>query len=157
MEDMIIIETNALSLDLIQPLWEKLNQHIMEKSCFRDHYANFTFSQRTEFLLKKSSKGDMHVVLVKDKKYGNLVAYCVTTISPDNQGEIDSIYVEEKYRGRGVGEELMKRSLGWLDKNSVQKKTINVSFDNQEVVSFYERFGFRPRSITLELPTPREG
>ena len=84
------------------------------------------------------------------------MAYCITTISPDNEGEIDSIYVEERYRGHGFGDELIKRSLEWMDKKGVKKKTVRVAVGNQDAMSFYERYGFLPRSITLEQTANQE-
>ncbi|MDD3753998.1 MAG: hypothetical protein PHQ17_05505 [Methanobacterium sp.] len=50
-----IIETDHLNLDLIQPMWEKLNEHHpRQESDFKDHYENFSFQERKESLLKKS-------------------------------------------------------------------------------------------------------
>jgi len=151
METMIVVETGARDLNFIQPLWEKLNQHhLNQESVFKDHYAQFTFQKRAEDLLKKTREGDMHIGVVKDKKSGRPVAYCITTINQDKEGEIDSIYISENYRGQGWGDELMKRSLKWMKKKGVTKKSVRVSFANQEVVSFYERYGFFRRSITME-------
>ena len=157
MANLVFIETGSFDLDLIQPLWEKLNDHHRkQKSDFQEHYENFTFSERAEVLLKKSNAGDMHIGLVKDKYSEKLVAYCITTISGEGEGEIDSIYVEKEFQGQGLGDELMKCSLGWLDENSVKKKTVKVSVGNQKALSFYERYGFRPRSITLEHVSSHE-
>lgn len=157
MTNIVFIETGALDLDLIQPLWEKLNHHHhQQKSDFQEHYENFTFPERAETLLKKSLRGDMHIGLVKDKESGVMVAYCITTISQDKEGEIDSIYVEREYRGQGIGAELIKRSLKWMDEKGVNKKTVRVSIGNQEAVAFYEHYGFRPRSLTLEQVANQE-
>lgn len=151
MEDIIFIEADARDLDLIQPLWEKLNQHHrQQKSDFQEHYEKFTFSERSKTLLKKSLGGEMHIGMFKDKESESMLAYCITTISEDREGEIDSIYVLEKYRGRGFGDMLIKRSLEWMDEKGVNKKTVRVSAGNQKAVSFYERYGFRPRSLMLE-------
>lgn len=151
MGNIIFIEADARDLDLIQPLWEKLNQHHrQQKSDFQEHYKNFTFLERSKTLLKKSLGGEMHIGMLKDKESEIMRAYCITTISADREGEIDSIYVLEKYRGRGFGDKLIKRSLEWMDEKGVKKKTVRVSAGNQEAVSFYERYGFRPRSLMLE-------
>ncbi|WP_321422878.1 GNAT family N-acetyltransferase [uncultured Methanobacterium sp.] len=151
MENIIFIETDARDLDLIQPLWKKLNHHHrQQKSDFQEHYENFTFSERSKTLLKKSLGGEMHIGMLKDKESEIMLAYCITTISEDREGEIDSIYVLEKYRGRGFGDMLIKRSLEWMDEIGVKKKTVKVSAGNQKSVSFYERYGFRPRSLMLE-------
>jgi len=151
MEDIIFIEADARDLNLIQPLWEKLNQyHLQQKSNFKEHYENFTFPERSKTLLKKSLGGEMHIGMLKDKESEIMLAYCITTISEDREGEIDSIYVEKDYRGRGFGDILIKRSLEWMDEEGVKKKTVRVSAGNPEAVSFYEHYGFRPRSLMLE-------
>lgn len=144
-------ETDHLDLDLIQPMWEKLNEHHRrQKSDFKEHYENFTFQERKKTLLKKSGGGSMLICLAEDEESEILVGYSVTTISSENEGEIDSIYVEEEYRLRGIGDELMKRSLDWMNHENVERKKVAVADSNQEALSFYERYGFKKRSIILE-------
>ena len=61
MVNIVFIETGAFDLDLIQQLWEKLNDHHRkQKSDFKEHYENFTLTERAEALLKKSLDGDMN-------------------------------------------------------------------------------------------------
>ncbi len=147
------IETNHLDLDLIQPLWEKLIEyHQRQKSDFEDHYENITFQKRKEVLLSKAREGKMFICLAEDEKSEILIGYSVTTISSGKIGELDSIYVEDKYRMQGIGHELIKRPLGWMDKKDVKIKKVAVVTGNQEAISFYERYGFRKRSINLEQP-----
>ncbi len=153
MENINFIETDHLNLDLIQPLWEKLNEHhLRQNSDFREHYKTFMFQERKEDLMKKATQA-MLICIAEDEESENLVGYSVTTISLENEGEIDSIFVEAKYRLMGVGEELMKRSLRWMDKNGVITKKVVVAAGNDGATSFYERYGFRIRSITMEQPS----
>ena len=158
---MIIVkymETNHLSLNLIQPLWEKLNEHHRrQKSHFKDHYENFSFQERKKALLNKAKEGEMLICLAENDDSGILVGYSVTTMSSENVGEIDSIYVEGDYRLLGIGDELMKRSMGWMDKKGVNSRKVVVATGNQEAISFYVRYGFRCRSITLEKPLEHVG
>ncbi len=65
-------------------------------------------------------------------------------------GEVDSIYVKEGYRSQGIGDQLMKRALIWMEENGTESKKIMVTVGNQEVLAFYQRYGFRPRSIIME-------
>lgn len=151
MVNLTFVDTGPEHLDLIQPLWEKLNKHhLYQKSDFQGHYANFTFQERKEVLLKKAQDGEMIISLAEDKNSEILVGYSITTLSPENEGEIDSIYVEEEYRSLGVGRELMKRSLMWMDEKGAKTRKVVVAIGNPEAVSFYEGYEFRPRSITLE-------
>jgi ribosomal protein S18 acetylase RimI-like enzyme len=138
-------------LDLIQPLWEKLNDHHKNQtSDFKEHYKNFTFQERKEVLLNKALEGDMYICLAEDEESGTLLGYIVTTISQGNEGEIDSIYVEEEYRLMGIGDALMQRSIKWMDEKNIKTKKVAVATYNQAAISFYERYGFRRRSVTLE-------
>ena len=42
------------------------------------------------------------------------MAYCIVTVSESGQGEIESIFVEQNYRGMGVGNHLMQMALAWI-------------------------------------------
>ncbi len=146
-------EAGKECLDLIQPLWKKLNDHhLNQESDFKEHYKNFTFQERKEVLLNKALEGDMHICLAEDEETGTLLGYIVTTISHGNEGEIDSVYVEEKYRLMGIGDALMQHSIRWMNGKNVKTKKVTVATSNQVAISFYERYGFRRRSITLEQP-----
>jgi len=59
------------------------------------------------------------------------------------------MFVDEKYRGFGVGTSLMQRSLEWLDEAGATTKSVVVLFENAEALNFYARFGFHPRNVSL--------
>jgi diamine N-acetyltransferase len=44
----------------------------------------------------------------------------------------------------------MKRSLKWMDEKGAESKKIWVTVGNQDVMSFYRVYGFRPRKVVLE-------
>ncbi len=145
------LEVNEHEIDIIRPLWEKLKDHHLELSPnFAERYIEFTFDERKEELLNKSKKGFLKIDLVKDEDTEWLIGYCISSISDELMGEIDSIYLEEKYRSIGIGNELVKRSLQWMDKNGVKTKKIIVAVGNEDSLPFYERNNFFPRHIILE-------
>lgn len=149
-------EDGKEGLDLIKPLWEKLNKfHLNQESNFKAHYANFTFTERKKVLLNKALAGAIYICLAEDEESGTVLGYIVTTISSENEGEIDSVYVEDEYRLMGIGDSLMQRSIRWMDGKGVKTKKVAVAACNPEAVSFYERYGFRRRTITLEKPSDR--
>ncbi|MGZ7048012.1 MAG: GNAT family N-acetyltransferase [Methanobacterium sp.] len=88
--------------------------------------------------------------MVKDEDTEKLIGYCISYISEDNTGEIDSIYVVENYRLSKIGDTLMKRALSWMDEKSVKSKKIKVAVGNDELISFYHKFDFLPRHIIFE-------
>jgi Acetyltransferases len=143
------IEGSQEVLYLIQPLWEKLRDHHQNKSkYFADTYANKRFQDRVNELTDDSKVG-MKVDLVKDKDTGQYIGYCISTINKEIIGEIDSLYVEKEYRKQGIGSQLMERALEWLDKNKVKSKIVAVGDGNENVIDFYNHYGFHIRKIIL--------
>jgi ribosomal protein S18 acetylase RimI-like enzyme len=151
-------QTDEQGLDLVAELWQKLLEyHKSLSQHFSGHFNKMTFRLRKEELLKKSREGAMHIDLARDMNTGCLVGYCISTISRERQGEIDSIYIEPDYRGSGIGDNLMKRALRWMDEQSVTKKVLGVGAGNEEVFAFYRRYSFYPRTTILEQVETEEG
>jgi len=143
------ISGNQGLLDEIQPLWEGLNRHHETVSPhFKDNFAAFTFAERKRRLLVKYLHEDLRIDLAicDDRPVG----YIISGASEDGTGEIESVYIEEDYRGMNVGDELMRQALGWLDKREVHSKVIDVAVGNESAYKFYARYGFFPRVTRLK-------
>ena len=137
-------------MDLIRPLWEKLRLHHQEHSVnFKDFYEKFTYEVRMKkfFVLPD----DNQFVEVAEDETGIIAGYCITSISEDGAGELESIYVEEEFRKRGVGGALVRNSIEWLKNCNCSKITVSVANGNEAAFPFYENFGFRHRMSILEL------
>lgn len=148
MGQVIYMDVGAQGLDMIRPLWEGLIAHIKVRSTyFSQWFEARTFEQRKNEILKKSVAGKLRVDLAVDE--GRCIGYCVSSIS-DRIGEVDSIFVEEGHRSRGIGGEMMKRALAWMESEKAGSVKISASVGNEEVLPFYQRHGFFPRYILLE-------
>jgi ribosomal protein S18 acetylase RimI-like enzyme len=135
----------------VRPLWEKLNAHHADLSPrFGEAMRARTFDVRKQKLLAKGGADRIRVDLVSAGLDNPAVAYCISTVSDDGVGEIDSIYVRGDLRGQGLGSELMRRALAWLESKNVAAKIVSVMSDNEEAVAFYRRFSFHPRTILLQ-------
>lgn len=144
------VEGAQESIYLIQPLWHVSRVYHKNKSkYFADTYANKRFQDRVNELTDNSKVG-MRVDLVKDKDKEKYIGYCVSTINKEMIGEIDSLYVKKEYRNHGIGNQLMKRALQWLDKNKVKSKIVSIGDGNENVIDFYNHYGFHIRKIVLE-------
>lgn len=135
-------------IDIVAPLWEKLNEHHGSLSrYFAADYPARTWENRKKELLSEAA--ELRVDLASDTDTGEFVGYCVSSVTTDRLGEIDSIFIEADYRHCGIGDVLMKKVLNWMDGLSVKKKIIQVADGNEEVHTFYRRYGFFPRSTIL--------
>ena len=143
--------SNAKGLDLVEPLWQRLNQYHLERSRhFSHHYATRTFAARKAEMLNKSKGGFLRTDLARDSETESLIGYCLSTIAEDGLAEIGSIYVEPDYRRAGIGHNLAARALQWMDDAEAKRKVLSVAAGNEDVFAFYSRYGFYPRSIVLE-------
>jgi diamine N-acetyltransferase len=149
MKGICYIEVGAQDLDRIKPLWERLTEHIKLRSTyFSEWFRTRTFEQRKAELLRKAAEGKLRVDLAMDGKQE--IGYCVSSIS-HSIGEIDSIFVVDSYRSSGIGSELMKGALSWMENDQVERIRLAASIGNEEVLPFYRSHGFRPKHILLEL------
>lgn len=148
MNNITITECGLERLDDIQPLWEALNaHHALVSSHFADYFKRFGFDQRKAALESKAHRGSLRIFFaeVNDRIAGQ----CVVTLMPEMLGEIDSIIVDKAYRGKNVGDSLMRAVLDWLDTNGAKSKTVVVVHGNESANAFYAKYGFMPRSTRL--------
>lgn len=149
---------DASLLDEVAPLWEKLrSHHVSLATHFAADLAATAFGDRKKGLLAKAGTAGVRVDLATDDQGGSCVGYCISSVDASKGGEVESLYVEAEYRGRGLGDALMQTALGWLRKQDVRSIIIGVAAGNEEAIGFYARFGFHPRAVVLAQPKNREG
>jgi diamine N-acetyltransferase len=137
-------------LMIIKPLWDKLNNaHYRDSIFFKDHYASFTFEKRIS-KFTDSDDNTMMIEVVESAGPGP-VGYCISTISRDGSGEIDSIFIDDNHRGRGIGDTLILNSIAWLQKHGCARIRVAVAHGHESVLSFYQKYGFFPRMTCLEM------
>jgi|WetSurMetagenome_2_1015567.scaffolds.fasta_scaffold39888_3 diamine N-acetyltransferase len=156
---MTIIEyrvTDINEIHLIKPLWIQLNAYMQTRTTtFRTHFEQMTFEDRTSYFEKVAITGFLRVDLAFDPlQNGKYAGYCVSSLSMEKNGEIESIFVHENYRSRGIGSGLVKRALAWFDENGSVRNRVSVSEGNEAAWDFYKKFGFSPRLTVLEQNKP---
>jgi ribosomal protein S18 acetylase RimI-like enzyme len=138
-------------LDRIRPMWERLNlNHISLAKHFKTDYKKMKFTDRKGELLKKAAEKVMRVEIAYDSAGKKEAGYCVSTAQKNSTGEIESLYVDPGFRGSGIGKRLMKNALQWMEKHKVETKKIVVFAGNENVLDFYELYGFYPRYLVLQ-------
>jgi diamine N-acetyltransferase len=148
--------TGIDEIDLIRPLWEQLNEHHRAKaSCFRNRYEQMTFADRRAYFTGLHKAGQVRLDLAMDSGTGTCVGYCVSSVSAEKTGEVESLFVEREFRSSGIGTALVTRGLAWMDSLGIVRKRVSVGEGNEEAWAFYRKFGFFPRMTVLEqIPGP---
>jgi GNAT superfamily N-acetyltransferase len=144
--------TDVKEIDLIRPLWIQLNDYMHGKAgTFRSHYEKMSFDERKAYFAKVAAAGTLRLDLSFDPQAGGkYIGYCVSSLSQEKTGEIESIFVEEKYRSQNIGSALVIRALAWFDEKGSVRNRVAASAGNEGVWDFYKKFGFYPRMMVLE-------
>jgi diamine N-acetyltransferase len=146
-----IKQGNVDHLDLIRPLWEKLNQlHFDLSPHFKNRFQTMTWDERKRRLIDKSK--DILLDYAVDENGGKIIGYCISTIDKEDHtiGEIDSIYIDEAYRKSRLGKQLVDKAILWLKSNNTETQKLLVGVGNEPVFEFYKQFDFYPLHIVLQ-------
>ena len=145
----------AGEIPVIRPLWEELNQqHADYLTLFAPEIAQRSFEARLAALRDKSARGSLRIEIAETAAAGPPIAYCVATLSPEGMGEVDSLFVAPEYRRRGIASQLMQGALDWLNAEGASSQRVVVFQANAAALEFYKCFGFHPRNVELERPSP---
>lgn len=77
--------------------------------------------------------------------------------SPDiytlaTEARIGSLFVVASHRGQQVGERLVEAFLTWAAERRADRVTVTAFASNHGALRFYERVGFRPHEVSLQIP-----
>lgn len=134
-------------IDKIEEMWSKLNTHHSSISpFFKGDFNNFRFTERKQALIEKAKSGRIRIALfLSDNKPQG---YCIASVE-DKEGEIDSIYINNEYRKKGIGSRLMSECMDWLKENGSERIKVAVVYGNEDAHGFYGKFGLFPRVTYL--------
>jgi ribosomal protein S18 acetylase RimI-like enzyme len=65
--------------------------------------------------------------------------------------ELESMFVNEDFRGQQVGTKLVRKFLEWSREKEAQRVSVSAYYANSRAIDFYQGLGFEPKSLTLEL------
>jgi ribosomal protein S18 acetylase RimI-like enzyme len=92
--------------------------------------------------IENSCRGYADHVVVAERN-GHAVGYLTLHLDNDRRARIGLVGVDEAWRRRGVGQELLRGGLAWLAGQSVRHVSVVTQGDNVASHSLYERAGFR--------------
>ncbi|MBN2259222.1 MAG: GNAT family N-acetyltransferase [Clostridiales bacterium] len=146
-----IIEWNPEDIVAIKSTWEKLTKHHESVSnYFSDYFSDYPFSVREEKLRKHGKNGMTKIDLIIDDSNNQTYGHCISIIDSDGKGELESLYVSNHLRGKRFGKSLVERAIIWFEEHQINEFNIEVAVGNEEVLQFYEQFGYQPFSYNLK-------
>ncbi len=83
-------------------------------------------------------------ILIKPSEKSNLAS-----VQPLTDGRVDKLFVDESYRGQGVGKALMKAAEDLFVQAECDLARVEVFVPNVEAHRFYEELGYRDRLVDM--------
>jgi len=130
---------------LCEEMAGQLYDYLSKKSV---HYKGerVRWYDRTRQLTRSCYDLRITVAVVNPQKYP--VGYSIACLyDKGKRGVIEDLYVREQYRRVGVGNKIMCDVLTWLE--NVKAQQINVSYGNESVLKFCEKYNFYPKEYSL--------
>lgn len=95
----------------------------------------------------------MHPATETGKVVGYLAGRTLTPSSyrPLKQAELESMFVQDGYRGRKIGTYLTVMFLEWAKEKDARQVTVSAYEANDKAIAFYKKLGFQPRNLILQL------
>ena len=132
MENNLVIE--RMTSKVIDGVYE------VEKNCFEHHWSKDAFV--------KELKNDVARYLVA-KIDGKIVGYVGIWFVVD-EGHITNVAVHSNYRGRKIGDELVKALVELCRENNIVSMTLEVRVSNVVAQNLYKKYGFKLAGIRKE-------
>lgn len=112
----------------------------VEKNCFEHHWSKDAFA--------KELKNDVARYLVA-KLDGKVVGYVGIWFVMD-EGHITNVAVHSDYRGKKIGDELVKSLVNLCKENNIVSMTLEVRISNLVAQNLYKKYGFKLSGIRKE-------
>ena len=136
---------------------QKLNHELfkLEKKCFDSTLI-------TDWPLSKDGKHyfedlikNAYVIVATEND--NIIAYLAGSISDKcsysllQYGEINNMYVDSRYRGKGIGKALVDNFKKYCAERNIRNLRVVASAKNKNAQEFYKKQGFSEFDITLTI------
>jgi diamine N-acetyltransferase len=94
-------------------------------------------SLRDDGLLQKTQDGKLQVQLVFVNDEEEPIGFCVTSLTQERVGEVEALFVLERYQGNKLGGQLFQNALAWMEKEGASEQRLVVAVGNEKVFDFY--------------------
>lgn len=75
----------------------------------------------------------------------------ILTKEANHYGYVSDVYIEETWRGKGVFQILLQKTIDHLKTRNVQSIKLNVVAQNERALAAYLKVGFKSEEISLRM------
>ena len=142
--------TKKEDVEVLRPLVDQLFKLQAERADekYKPMLSSMTIEMRLhpDFEAKEFPYADTQLIMVKDEDIDRYVGFAYSTMGRDQKGNLKLFFLEEVYRGKGVGSRLFEDAMEFIEAHQPEEVLIYVSNGNEEALNFYTSKGFRYKS-----------
>ena len=97
---------------------------------------------KKEFDKNISSKDNL-LLFAEDKEILGFLHGTITKNLWVKRGRIEDVYIKKKFRGKGIGTEIINYFIDWLKLRKFDKVNLMVQADNKRAFKLYSKMGFK--------------
>lgn len=110
---------------------------------------------RRQMMLKDALRNENYaawVAEVDDTPAGFVDLFILPDVAHGNNiGVVNNLIIDERFRGRGLGEDLLRAATAHCGQRRVVELHVWTDFDNAPAIRLYRKLGFVDRALLLEL------
>jgi len=100
------------------------------------------------------------LIATDEEKDNEVVGMIIAELRIDpfgaSEGYIKQVFLKEDYRGKGIGELLVRKAIEHLQKIKVEKIKVNIKEKAREAATLYSKMNFKKVYEVLELDLSKE-
>jgi ribosomal protein S18 acetylase RimI-like enzyme len=140
------------------PMVSELNKKLFrDDAARRDPFMDIDAADAVSLdYFEKFQKDESTVVFLAESD-GKVAGYLAgrhlkgAPLLKSDTAELESIFVNEEFRGSGIGTSLVDSFLLWAKERGAGRAKVVAYFGNESARRFYERHGFASKSVTLDM------
>ena len=126
---------------------EKLQNRKLTKNKWKKIMNSHKKQRQSSMKKDLMSKKHYWIVAEDDKE---IVGFGQIHIINSSQAELEKLYIEEEFRGRGIASKIEK-SLGvWLKKKNISKIYSRILLKNKPSIQFHMKSGFKQTAVRVD-------
>ncbi len=145
--------TKKEDIEVIRPLVDQLFKLQAERAeeKWKPMLSSMTVESRLhpDFEAEVYPYADTQLIMVKDEDINRYVGFAYSTMGRDQKGNLKLYFIEEPYRGKGIGSKLFKDAMEFIEAHKPEEILIYVSNGNEQALNFYMNKGFRFKSVVF--------
>jgi ribosomal protein S18 acetylase RimI-like enzyme len=152
-------------IDSIIKLEKKLIKHSDKiiKNSYPKNLKDFYFNESRDEIARNFIKNAIHsknglviIAEINEEKIG----YLLITIRNNfpffklkKYGKLQTIYVKEEYRNKGISSKLKDEAFKWCIKKGIKRISLDVLPNNFNAINIYKKWGFSPYLLEMRVDT----